>query len=164
MCNTLPFETGDLLLTNRKHKCDRECVTCIQPGDSLSCWMCWGIHRARTRGQLLGAEGGSSQHRLRNWGAQSLAGREQDAANTLLQNRIKHVSFSAKVISPAEPQMRTPLSGPHLDCISVRSASRSPSQAVPGPLTHNILLQVTRFVVKCDTVIENFRFFFFSFL
>ena len=48
LCNTLPFETGDLLLTNRKHKCDRECVTCIQPGDSLSCWMCWGIHRART--------------------------------------------------------------------------------------------------------------------
>lgn len=72
------------------------------------------------------------------------------------------MSFSAKVISPAE-QMRTPLSGPHLDCISVRSASRSPSQAVPGPLTHNILLQVTRFVVKCDTVIENFRFFFFLF-
>ena len=57
-----------------------------------------GVHRARTQGQLLGAEGGSSQHHSGNWGAQLLAGRKQDAANTLLQSRIKHVSLSAKVI------------------------------------------------------------------
>ena len=119
-----------------------------------------GVHRARTRGLILGAEGGSSQHHSGNWGAQLLAGRKQDAANTLLQSRIKHVSLSAKVI----PQLSLRWDQPslvHTLTAILWDLQAEASQAVPGPLTHNILLQVTHFVVKYDTVIENFRFFFF---